>query len=89
MAELEQRISQHELVEWQLYYELEPWGGEWENMLAGLITAAIYNVNRDAKRKPFKPSDFLFKPGEDEPVVDMSPDDAFARLKAFLNPKKT
>lgn len=55
-------------------------------MLAGLITAAIYNVNRDSKRKPFKPSDFLFELGK-EPQPAEDPSDVFARLKAWLNPK--
>lgn len=45
---------------WKLYAEIEPFGSHYDDLRAGQITAATYNVNRDAKtrREPFGPLDF-------------------------------
>ena len=47
--------------EWRQFYEQAPWGDLRDDMRAGIITATIANVNRDAKRTPtaYKPADFM------------------------------
>lgn len=63
VRELLARIDSRELSEWMAYYQLEPWGTETEDLRTGLVTSAIYNVNRDPKknRRPFSPEDFVPK----------------------------
>lgn len=57
------RIPSRILSEWMAYYSLEPFGQERDNMHAGLVASAVYNVNRDPKRqrKPFQPADFMLE----------------------------
>lgn len=58
MAELEGSISARELIEWEEFYALEPWGSEVEGLRFGSIRAAIMNQNRDPKKhKPLTPQD--------------------------------
>ena len=59
VAELLNRISNRELVEWMAFEQLEPFGYEQE-MLGHAITAAtIANVNRGKDQKPYKVEDFM------------------------------
>ena len=53
-------MPMHELLEWQEFAALEPWGSHFDDLRAGLNAAAVYNVNRDAEKRPeaFKPLDF-------------------------------
>lgn len=57
------RIPSQLLTEWMAYYSLEPFGQERDNMHAGLVASAVYNVNRDQKkqRKAFQPGDFMLE----------------------------
>jgi hypothetical protein len=66
-------MSAKQFVEWQAYYQVEPFGppsGYWQ---AGLIASTLANVNRTKKRqKALTPEDFMPRTlvqGEaDEPV---------------------
>lgn len=53
-------MPQAELLEWQHYAELEPFGSHYDDLRAGQIAAATYNVNRDRDKHPsaFGPLDF-------------------------------
>ena len=76
-------MSNRELVEWQLYYELHPFGAHiTEQMIAG-VQAAIYNVNRDPKKqkKPFTAEDFLLR--VEMPREDAELQSPFSMLKAW------
>lgn len=46
-------------MEWQAYSTLEPFGPRAEHWQAASICAAIANVNRGKKTKPYKPEDFM------------------------------
>jgi hypothetical protein len=52
-------LSTRQLAEWQAYYQLEPFGGEWHR--TALLASLVANANRDAEKKPepFKVDDFL------------------------------
>lgn len=51
-------ISATLFYEWYKYSLIEPWGSEYQNLLAGLIASSIYNCNRASE------SDHLFDPTE-------------------------
>lgn len=50
-----------EYLEWQEYAAIEPWGSHYDDLRAGAIVAATYNVNRDPKEHPngFGPLEFM------------------------------
>lgn len=50
-----------EYLEWQLFAELEPFGSHYDDLRAGSMVSAVYNVNRDTTRRAaaFGPLDFL------------------------------
>lgn len=50
-----------ELIEWSEFAALEPFGSHFDDLRAGSIAAATYNVNRDPKQRsdPFEPLDFM------------------------------
>lgn len=50
------------MLEWEAYYELEPFGGQWQQ--TALLASLIANANRDPEKRPepFTVEDFL--PGE-------------------------
>ena len=60
MAELAQ-MSSAELHSWQAYAAIEPFGTHYDDLRAGTVAAAIYNVHRDTKKRPepFKELDFV------------------------------
>jgi len=62
------------------YYNLEPFGPPADNTYAGMITAAVYNVNRKQGTKPFTPDDFLLRKPE---VQAADPADLFAAFKRW------
>ena len=84
-------MPQSELLEWQRYADLEPFGSHYDDLRAGQIVAATYNVNRDAKKHPqaFSPLDFCpwndmqkhsLEPAPYDPVAQS---DALRRLLGF------
>jgi hypothetical protein len=62
VGELSERMGAGELVEWMAYYSIEPFGAERDNLHAGIVASVVANANRDPKRKPVKPDDFMLKP---------------------------
>lgn len=55
----QQEIDSAEFAEWMAFYRLEPWGRDVEDRPAALVASTIANVNRSAKRKPYKIDDFM------------------------------
>lgn len=45
-------IDSAEFTEWLAYYGIEPFGERFSDLRTGLITSAIYNVNRNVKAHP-------------------------------------
>jgi len=56
-----QRISSHELAEWQAYAQVEPFGDERADLRAAIIACTIANAHRDPEQhpEPFTPADFM------------------------------
>jgi hypothetical protein len=61
---LMESISEPQFVEWQHFFELEPWGCEWENLMMARVSWAT--IQSQSKSK-IKESDFLFKFEKAEP----------------------
>jgi len=57
-GELMRRLSARELVEWQIYYTLEPFGAERDAAHAGIIASTVANFSGHSK-SALKPSDFI------------------------------
>lgn len=57
--ELLQAIDSEELIEWQAFYRLNPFGLDRGDLQASIVASTIANVNRDAKSKPYGASDFM------------------------------
>jgi hypothetical protein len=54
-------VDSAEFVDWIAYSRMEGFSDEMDDLRCGLVTAAVYNVNRDAKKapKPFGPVDVV------------------------------
>ena len=61
MKQLYREIDSAELVEWQAYYNLEPWGEQKADIRTGIIASTIANVNRGKNTKAFSHEDFVLK----------------------------
>lgn len=61
MAELERGLSSTELVEWQGYWLLEPWGAIRDDLHAARIESLLFNVHRGKSQQAAKPADFMLR----------------------------
>lgn len=54
-------MSASEFLDWQVFFELEPFGELRDDLRAGTIAATIANIHRDKKkrRKPYSVRDFM------------------------------
>lgn len=90
VGELSARMSAAELAQWAEFHEIEPFGSHFEDLRAGTIASAVYNVNRDPKqrREPFAPLDFApwndLMHVDDTPAPELDPDVLSAKLDAVL-----
>lgn len=61
VGELEETLSAREFVEWNAYFQIEPFGTHRDNIHAGIIASAIYNVNRGKHSPAINPGDFIIR----------------------------
>jgi len=96
VARCQMEVSSAEFTDWLSYHQIEPFGSQMDDLRAGAVTAAIYNTNRDTKKRPepFGPSDVIpwidglsAKP-EQEPVLLDDPVAQSAMLRASLFGKR-
>lgn len=79
VRELLTRMDSRELSEWMAYYSIEPWGQERDNVHAGIIAKAVYDVHQDPKkRRDISPLDFVMREKE-EP----DPEQLYQRFRAW------
>ncbi|MDR5774911.1 MULTISPECIES: hypothetical protein [unclassified Caballeronia] len=77
VARCQAEVDSAEFTQWLAYSKIEPFGTEMEDLRAGVVAAAIYNVNRSPKARPepFGPSDVIpwlggvSKPAANEPIL--------------------
>jgi hypothetical protein len=81
-------IDSAELAEWQAYYSLEPFGEAVADQRHGLAVSVLANINRNPKREPYRPVDFIpWHPshGEaDKPLFDADPKKQSERIKGLF-----
>jgi hypothetical protein len=63
VAEIEHGMSAREYEDWWRYHQEEPWGSPWENLLTGIVAAAVYNTRMGRRRgsADVQPRDFLLR----------------------------
>lgn len=59
MAELKERISNSEFVQWRALYEVEGFGYRRLDILFATLQSLIANVNRSKDHTPYKPQQFI------------------------------
>lgn len=79
LAEMDSR----ELTEWMAYDLVEPFGDGRGDVQAGVIASTIANVHRSKNARPYRPTDFVPRYGE-QPPPELSPDEAFAATVAMF-----
>jgi hypothetical protein len=92
VARCQMEVSSAEFTEWMGYRQIEPFGTEMDDLRAGVLAAAVYNVNRDVKKRPepFAAADVipwlggLSKEVEPEPVLFADPVAQTNLLRAAL-----
>lgn len=52
MKQAQAEIDSHEFAEWLAFSEFEPFGAPFDDLRAGTIASAIYNVNRNTEKRP-------------------------------------
>ncbi|MDR6447485.1 hypothetical protein J2794_003601 [Paraburkholderia terricola] len=92
VARCQAEVSSAEFADWLAYHQIEPFGSQMDDLRAGAVAAAIYNVNRNTEKRPqpFGPSDVipwldgLSPKPEPEPVLLGDPVAQTAMLRASI-----
>lgn len=81
-----EEIGSGELAEWIAFYDLEPFGGQVDDLRAGLNPALTVNMNRDPKSDPVTPLSFFPWSEKTEPQkpVELSPEETAKLIKARI-----
>lgn len=89
VAELLERCSASELLHWEEFAKMEPFGGVVDDLRAGLAPAATINANRDPEKgKPIGPLDFYPWHDKAEKVkAPETPEERAAAIRALLEGK--
>lgn len=61
------RLTAKQFRNWEIYYDLEPFGEMRADYRAASITQMLYNVNRGSKQKALPITEFLLKYDADPP----------------------
>jgi hypothetical protein len=80
-----EEVGSAEMTEWIAFAGVEPFGGEVEDMRAGLMPAMTVNMNKDKDTDPVHPMDFFpwherIEAPEPEPLTE-SPEELAARIR--------
>ena len=59
VQELQERMTAREFVQWQAYYNINPFGPERGDMQAAVGACVTANVNRGKSTKEYRVSDFV------------------------------
>lgn len=85
VAELSERMSHRELIEWMEFAELEPFGDQRADLRMAIETSALVRMWADPKKtKKITPA--MFMPFLDsEPKQPKSPQDLSAKFDALMS----
>ena len=81
VSELLERISARELIEWRVFYEMEPWGCEAGFMGHAITAATVANANRGKGQRAKEVKDFMPQFG---PKTQKSPEELYDMIKQNL-----
>ena len=59
VGELSEELPDSELLEWMIFYRLEPFGDERADLRAGIVASTVANANRGKRGRSLKPTDFM------------------------------
>lgn len=75
-------MTWQQLIAWQEYFSLEPWGEERADLRIAQLTALTANINRDSTRRPTPFTAMDFMPFAEKPKLDQAA--AWAGWKAGI-----
>ena len=70
-----------EFRDWQIYYQIEPWGEERADLRTGILASLIANIHRRKGSARLLPRDFM--PDFEKPMRKQSVETMAATFKAF------
>lgn len=80
-------MTRRQYLEWEKFYEIDPWDGERDDLLAGIICSAVAaSVQVDAAPKGFMPDWLGLDNRQRMPTIEEAKakeDQVFARLKTM------
>ena len=88
VEELLERVSSHEITEWQAFDAVEPIGGYRLDYNFAMLCALFANANRKKGSKPFKAVDFMPFLPDNDPTGEDAALAMFAALAASQANKK-
>jgi len=59
VAEAQDRCDPREFDEWAIFWRLEPWGADAEDLRAGIVAAAVANFSGNADGTTWAAADFM------------------------------
>lgn len=68
-----------QFFDWQAYYQLEPFGGERDDLNAANVAQVVANVNRGKNQRPYTLDDMRLKWEQERP--ERTSEQLFAMLK--------
>lgn len=74
-AELMQRMSAAEFIEWRLLEQIEPFGDRRSDVQVGLLCALIANIHRGKDTRPYTITDFVPTWDPPAPVRPQTPEE--------------
>lgn len=70
MAELQQRMSYAEFVDWCAFDSVEPLGEKRADLRNAQLLATLININREPNSQAHRVEEFLFDYWDERPVLD-------------------
>lgn len=61
VSDIRERMSPKEFVDWEAYYQLEPWGAWRSNRDVAQIAALMYNIHRGKGTPAAHISDYIYE----------------------------
>lgn len=78
-------MSGHELMEWMIFYQFEPFGVDAQFLGHAITSRTIANTNRAKGKRAYKVEDFMPK---FQPKKKQSAEEIFKKLKSILGVAK-
>lgn len=86
MTQLLAEVTSSELVEWQAFGRIEPFGGVADDYRAGIGAAMTYNANRGRDTEPVRPLELFpwSEPEVEAPKPAETPEEVARQIRALF-----